>query len=198
MGTRNLTCVFYNGEYKVAQYGQWDGYPEGQGATCLKFLRDKVNWVLFTKRLDLLTYIDEELGEQLNKAFNCRNDGCGNACKLYGRWECLFPETNRDTGAEILELIQNDKLTTRRVVNNLDFAAQGDCEWCYIIDIDKNTFEVYQGWNEEPLTENDRFYSLGKPDKNYYPVKLVRTYSLDNLPADEQFLADFKEEDEDE
>ena len=27
MGTRNLTCVFKDGEYKVAQYGQWDGYP---------------------------------------------------------------------------------------------------------------------------------------------------------------------------
>lgn len=25
MGTRNLTIVYSNGEYKVAQYGQWDG-----------------------------------------------------------------------------------------------------------------------------------------------------------------------------
>jgi len=28
MGTRNLTCVMKDGQYKVAQYGQWDGYPE--------------------------------------------------------------------------------------------------------------------------------------------------------------------------
>lgn len=26
MGTRNLTIVYSNGEYKVAQYGQWDGF----------------------------------------------------------------------------------------------------------------------------------------------------------------------------
>lgn len=32
MGTRNLTAVYIDGEYKVAQYGQWDGYPEGPGA----------------------------------------------------------------------------------------------------------------------------------------------------------------------
>ena len=28
MGTRNLTAVFMDGEYKVAQYGQWDGYQK--------------------------------------------------------------------------------------------------------------------------------------------------------------------------
>ncbi len=38
-GTRNLTCVVVGGEYKVAQYGQWDGYPSGQGLTALNFLR---------------------------------------------------------------------------------------------------------------------------------------------------------------
>ena len=40
MGTRNLTIVHKNGEYKVAQYGQWDGYPEGLGATLLNFLKN--------------------------------------------------------------------------------------------------------------------------------------------------------------
>jgi len=28
MGTRHLTMVIQNKEPKVAQYGQWDGYPE--------------------------------------------------------------------------------------------------------------------------------------------------------------------------
>ena len=27
MGTRNLTAVYLDGEYKIAQYGQWDGLP---------------------------------------------------------------------------------------------------------------------------------------------------------------------------
>lgn len=43
MGTRHLICVFYQGRFVVAQYGQWDGYPEGQGVKILKFLRVPIN-----------------------------------------------------------------------------------------------------------------------------------------------------------
>ena len=39
MGTRNLTMVISNGKTKVAQYGQWDGYPDGQGMTALSTLK---------------------------------------------------------------------------------------------------------------------------------------------------------------
>jgi len=38
MGTRNLTMVISDGKTKIAQYGQWDGYPSGQGADILAFL----------------------------------------------------------------------------------------------------------------------------------------------------------------
>lgn len=50
MGARNLTAVYLDGQYKVAQYGQWDGYPEGQGITVLTFLRDKMDLELLRKR----------------------------------------------------------------------------------------------------------------------------------------------------
>ena len=43
MGTRNLTMVIQNQETKIAQYGQWDGFPDGQGITILTFLQDKSN-----------------------------------------------------------------------------------------------------------------------------------------------------------
>ena len=39
MGTRSLIAVQLDGEYKIAQYSQWDGYPEGQGLGCLNFLK---------------------------------------------------------------------------------------------------------------------------------------------------------------
>ena len=43
MGTRNLTAVYLDGQYKVAQYGQWDGYPEGQGIASAQ----RLCWIVF-------------------------------------------------------------------------------------------------------------------------------------------------------
>lgn len=43
MGTRNITRVICNGEVKVNQYCQWDGYPTGRGADVLKFMHTILN-----------------------------------------------------------------------------------------------------------------------------------------------------------
>lgn len=40
MGTRNITRVILNGQMKVNQYCQWDGYPDGRGIDVLTFMRD--------------------------------------------------------------------------------------------------------------------------------------------------------------
>ena len=40
MGTRNLTMVIHEKKPVIAQYGQWDGYPAGQGTTVLEFLKN--------------------------------------------------------------------------------------------------------------------------------------------------------------
>ena len=57
MGTRNLTCVFADGKYVVAQYAQWDGNPSGQGKTALNFLRN-ANHAEFKKKLAVLSNPD--------------------------------------------------------------------------------------------------------------------------------------------
>ena len=33
MGTRHMIGVVKDGIPRIAQYGQWDGYPSGQGVT---------------------------------------------------------------------------------------------------------------------------------------------------------------------
>ena len=58
MGTRNLTVVKYKDEYKIAQYGQWDGYPNGQGVTILSFLLKEGNIEKLKKALERVRFID--------------------------------------------------------------------------------------------------------------------------------------------
>lgn len=190
MGTRNLTAVYVNGEYKIAQYGQWDGYPEGQGMTVLSFARTIVDTdarAAFAEKVRKCRWITEEELERRNAKI-----GSGEVKD----WRKVWPELSRDTCAGILEMVakSNDGLA---LSNALDFAADSVfCEWAWVIDLDAGTFEGYEGFNTTPLTEEDRFYFLRDQEENgYNGVKLVAKWSLNELPTNEDFLAAFEEGD---
>jgi len=199
MGTRSLICVFKDGKYKVAQYSQWDGYPEGQGIGVLKFLTKEMDRNLFETKLNMVRFGTEE---ELNKQWKeCGADDSGWVnMEVSNRHKKLYPENDRDTGSDILSIIQN---TNKPLVleNSLEFAADSlFCEWAYVIDLDKNTFEVYEGFNQEPLDDNERFSFLDynpphRTDK-YYPVRLVAIFDINNLPTEEEFLNTFKSDED--
>ena len=100
------------------------------------------------------------------------------------------PELSRDTGAKILGIVAG-ATGEIKLQNSLDFSQDSlFCEWAYVVDFDQNTFEVYQGFNEMPLEESERFYTEGqKEDKNgMYPIKLFKSFDLSALPSEEEFL----------
>lgn len=175
MGTRNLTCVVKDGDYKVAQYGQWDGYPEGQGATILEFLSSGLDRKLFESRLDDCVFITDE---QIEKLWS-------KGVKQFGT---MYPELSRDTGAEILSLIQKSTAPVW-LSNGIEFAKDGlFCEWCYVIDLDKNTFEVYEGFGKTSMSEDERFYADKVDGSGYFPVHHVVSFCLDDLPTLGEFV----------
>lgn len=188
MGTRHLTAVYVDGEYKVAQYGQWDGYPEGQGLTCLKFawsvLANKADRAAFAEKVRACSWITKDEQEKRNdliKSGEVKN------------WSKVWPELSRDTGAEILAMIASSE-SGLVLANNIDFAADSlFCEWAWVIDLDAGTLEGFRGFNQAlQLTEEDRFYFLlDKAEHGYLPVKLAAKWSLDELPGKDAFLAAF-------
>ena len=84
MGTRNLTMVIHKHKPVVAQYGQWDGYPKGQGYTVLEFLK-KRNLEIFKKKLENVRFVNDE--DQ----------------------EAEYPYMSREHGADILDMIYKSK-----------------------------------------------------------------------------------------
>ena len=62
------------------------------------------------------------------------------------------------------------------------------CEWAYVIDYDKNSFEVYKGLNTVSISEEDRFFPLYDGENDYYPVKIIASFPLDDLPDENEFL----------
>lgn len=200
MGTRNLACVVQNGEYKLARYCQWDGYPSGQGTGILEFLRNEFNRPQFEKGL---AKVKEITDAQLKQMWvDC---GADPKCDwvtmdVSEKFKVAHPELSRDPSHDIiLKGIQDGKVEWSNP--DLNFAADSlFCEWCYVIDLDKGTFEIYKGFNQSPLDPSERFASLPKKDykndNSYYPVRLVKKYSLRRLPSLKTFLRDTKTKDE--
>lgn len=174
MGTRNLTTVKIGGQTKIAQYGQWDGYPSGQGKTCLEFLQT-ADLDKFKNQLNKVKFTDEEYDKEVEaflKSIGSENGWVtSEQSKLFNE---KYPFFTRDHGAGILELVCNTDIEDIRLHDSSDFIEDGVfCEWAYTIDFDKNTFEVYQGGNN-----------------------LVKTYDLNDLPTLEAFYADLNEDDD--
>ena len=170
-----------DGAYKVAQYGQWDGYPEGAGVGILNFLKAP-GMEDFKESLKGTRFLTEEEIAALDEVY----------------WKASHPHLSRDIGYSILSRIKRSPL---ELINQIGFAGDSlFCEWAYVIDFDKNTFEVFEGFNTTPIIEG-RFLS-GDPHlestQGYEPVKLVKEYPLDNLPTEQEFIADLVEEDPDE
>lgn len=198
---------------KVAQYGQWDGGPNAQGTTALEFLLE-CDLKKFKEKIDSISFLTDAECEKLDEDRN---------------WDTKYPWLSRDAGAQILNAIYHGKMLVHgieigsrkeisvnvsKVVNSEDFAKDSlFCEWGYVIDLDKRTFEVYRGFNTRPLGKKQRFKYLEEPitrkvltEKNknerltreneYFPIRMVKSYSLDGLPTVADFLYNFADKEE--
>ena len=186
MGTRHLIAVQLDGQYRIAQYGQWDGYPSGQGATVLGFLK-KWDRSTFEAKLRAASWMTEEDYEAVNSRIRKE--------KLSECWEQTWPELSRDMGAKILQRVQDAQLGIK-LRNQIDFAANSlMCEWGYVIDLDTNMLEVFKGFQKAPPPEGDRFAGFKPSDPQelvdgYYQIRRVASYPLDKLPTQERMERD--------
>jgi hypothetical protein len=179
MGTRHLIAVVLDGEYRIAQYGQWDGYPSGQGVSVLAFLRG-MDRQRFEANLRASSFMSEADLAALKADITKRG--------LEDRWQKKWPHLSRDAGADVLRMVME---SPRKLKDSRSFAADSlFCEWGYVIDLDANKLEVYEGFNTTtPLTPTDRFYGFTEPDVSpeYQPIRKVHEWPLDALPPDDEF-----------
>ncbi len=170
MGTRNLTKVIdKDGVIRVAQYGQWDGYPEYSGTRVLSFISEHS--------------ILDKIEKSLVKCRLTTNEGeVGAAYDVYSdepKWESLrdemggyaiaFPSLARDTGVDILKVI---------VYSNEEVLLWDDRE-----------FE-----NDGLFCEG--VYTLNYQTKQFvstYGGKTV-SFDFDSLPTAEEYLKSFESE----
>lgn len=205
MGTRGLTAVILDGEIKIAQYGQWDHYPDGQGVRALTFCRDvladdakREAFIVNVRRCRFTTDADIDEAEEWCKSIGI-HDGWMDMAQSK-KWHERFPLWTRDHGAKILSLVAEHGGDGPIVLrNSWSFGADSlFCEWAYVVDLTAGTLEVYKGFNKGESV--GRFASLPPDDDSngdYKPVTLVATFQIGNLPTDAEFCAALnKSEDE--
>ena len=134
MGTRNLTVVKnLEGTTKIAQYGQWDGYPSYSGIQALEFLRDKTNRDNLMVELQQVEFVSDEEVDTLYKQYESTD------------WENkdflnAYPGLHRDTGIGILEVVANTTKTIKTVDNSEFRNDDLFCEGIYEVDFSTNKF----------------------------------------------------------
>lgn len=173
MGTRNLTVVILDGEVKVAQYGQWDGYLQGQGETVFHFIENVMDLRVFKAAVRKCSFLKDEEITSRWKMLGADGSGLVHH-SVATKFANLYPELSRDVAANILKMIHKRK-TGMRLANSVDFAGDSlFCEYGYVLDLDKKVLEIYKGCNQEPLTIKDRFFNISKPNKEYEQIKLLK------------------------
>lgn len=184
------------GETKIAQYGQWDGYPEGQGQTALRFISNVENRQKLEKTLNKIRFQNEKDINEKEQFLNSIGfvDGWL-TMEQAEKYHLKFPFHSRDIGAEILEKVCESKEKEIVLTDSTEFAYDGlFCEFLWLIDFSKNTFEGYEGFNHNKLDVSSRFYR--DEEKEYYGPVLVGSWDLDNLPTVEEMIKAFEKEEE--
>lgn len=168
MGTRHLIAVQLDGQYRIAQYGQWDGYPAGQGQDIVKFL-ESMDRPKFEAKLRASHLMTREELEALSAT-------------LPSDWPERYPHFSRDAGSDILSYVMNGE-DGIKLKNSIDFAGDGlFCEFGYVIDLDKNTFELFKGFQKGHIDPSERFANAPRDNPEYAPIKLAGSWSLTELP----------------
>lgn len=196
MGTRHLIAVIVDGQPKMAQYGQWDGYPSGQGQNIVDFLRS-ADLDLFTAHMRA-AHIETE-DERNARYTEAGHDGgqwvrSDVSERIRERW----PHLTRDSGAETLPYIL---ATAEPVLQGSEWEFGNDslfCEWAYVVDLDERVFEVYKGFQH--AAHNEGRWASGTPKPcasgdNYYPVRMVAKWAIGDIPDDWRAQADPDEDD---
>lgn len=207
MGTRNLTVVKSNNTVKIAQYGQWDGYPGGQGQDIVDFLLGEGNVEKLKKNLDNVRFLDEEgkdkefIEEYNSNAPTWSNEPDNRTDEEKAWWNTFM---TRDLGAQILTNVANSDRDEIILDDSLDFGNDSlFCEYAYVVDLDEDLLYVYEGFQKEPhemglWREGEKRDSASGDD--YYPVKPVGKMSINPDTLEEswnKFLDEYNAEDED-
>lgn len=182
MSTRGF-LGFVADKRETITYVHYDAYPSALGADVLKWARTVTDWDAIRQQAANLVHVDGETmptDEQRAALAQYAKPGADPEKDPGEEWYRLLYRTFGDPAAT---------LASGYAPHSPDWPGDSVwCEWGYLIDLDEKKFELYQGFQTRP--HKGRFADRPANERSgYYPVKVLASWPLDDLPDDGSFLA---------
>ena len=192
MSTRGAVGFAVDGKLKLA-YNHSDSYPSGLGQDVVDFMSEQLhpmfvmegsyalNMDLFKDKVRAVKQIKKGVPPTATEiAMYASNADLGVSEQNLGDWYCLLRNYQ---GVDGLKAIVAGKLHHMDNANTFPEDSLF-CEWAYIIDLDGEALEVYQGFQSKKHKEG-RFASVKPKDKQdkYYGCRLVKTIPFNKLTS---------------
>ena len=176
MSTRGAFGYILGGTEKVA-YNHCDSDPQELGMRMLEYLA-AYSIEEIRRVAEGIVLVGEDGRPTPDQASEC--EGAGTVNTSVGRrskrdWYCLLREAQGDLG-----IYHRSKL--KYMLDFREFLHDSlSCEWAYIINLDSGMFEVYRGFNGNPLAAGRYAKYTVDSKKRYYGVALAGEYPIDGL-----------------
>lgn len=190
MGTRGFVGFVADGRETIT-YNHWDAYPSGVGGYVLEFVRkttesrltEEVTKTLVTN----LKHVSDDAPPTRDQVVELAKyaDLKVSRGNLYEEWYGLLRETQGRP-----DLILECGYAEHAPEWPTDSLF---CEWGYVVDFDQRTLDVYRGFQQTPPTAGR--WAGGEENRGYFPVNRIASFSFDDLPTREEFIAKTDPED---
>lgn len=183
MGTRSASGFRMDGRDQLA-YNHFDGYPSGAGQQILDELKADIAaagdlakaltlWKGLAKQVRIVSDDEPPTDEDIAKLANYTDLSVNKQSEK--DWYCLLRELHGT-------IIQRLKVGYMDDQGNEFIKDSLFCEWAYILNLDEETYEVYEGFQQAKHTKG-RYAKVAKHDSGYYACALIAAIPLKDVTA---------------
>ena len=129
--------------------------------------KEKINFVTTVKKDDLIA---------VDKIITMNKD------EEFKSFELLNPYLEIE---DVFKIVQNVSIFEYAYHSKYFAKKSWHCNWFYLLDLDKDRLEIYEGCNKKLLDPRERFYLLQEQDEEFKPVKYVFDISFKIIKNEE-------------
>lgn len=181
MGTRGAYGLRKNGEDKLT-YNHFDSYPDYLGRKVIKFCKNN-NVLKLHDIFNRIILIDKDstpTNEQINECIENGFTDFSVSSQSKTDWYCLLRNCQGN-----LDCWSNAKDHIYMINDNNFIKDSLWCEYAYIINLDDEVLEFYEGFQKQPQPEN-RYGTESR--SGYYPCKLSKVFPLNEIDDVEEII----------